>query len=91
MRSGLAKIIEKVRNLKYLDDNNDKISKVLKNVQLASGDNGISISQHVHYTEDESCWERLHVEQNSHHPAIYNNWVLCCIFGSRDELQCTIT
>jgi hypothetical protein len=89
MRSGLAKIITKVSNLKYLDDNNGKISKVLNNVLLASCENRISISQLVHYTQDECCWERLQVERDSHHPAIYNNWVLCCVFGSKDELKCT--
>jgi hypothetical protein len=59
MRSGLANIIGKVCNLKYLNDNNDKISKVLNNVPLASCENGISISQLVHYTQDECCWESM--------------------------------
>jgi len=71
------------------EDDNDKKWEVLRDIQFASCQNGISSSQVVRYTQDESCCVWLQVSGIFRHPTIYNNSIWCCLFVSRDKLRCT--
>jgi len=69
------------------DDNREKW-EVLRTIQLASRQNGISSNQHVPYAQDESCWVWMQVAWVSHHLAICNKSVRCCLLVYRDKLWC---
>ena len=70
------------------EDDNETKWEVLRTILLASCQNGIFSSQHVRYTQDESCWVWLPVAGVSHHPAMCNEWVRCGLFTIRDTMRC---
>jgi len=71
------------------EDDNEKKWEVLRIIHLASGENGRSSRQHVHYTQDESCCIKLQVVEVSHSPEMCNKLVRCCWFIHKDTFRCT--
>jgi len=67
------------------EDDNEKKWEALRTIYSASCQNRIRSSQHDCYTQDESRWEWLQVAGVSHHPAICNMSVRCCLFVNRDQ------
>ena len=71
------------------EDDHEKKWEVLGTELLASCQNGISSSQHVLYTQDESCCAWLQVARVCNCPVICNKLVWCCLFVYRDKLWST--
>jgi len=70
------------------DADNEKKWEVLGIIKLASRQNGVCSSQHIHYTKHESCWVWLQVAGHSHYPAICNKLVRCCFNVARENFGC---
>jgi len=71
-----------------VEDDNERKWEALRTIESASCQNGISSSQHDRYAQDESYWVWLQVTGVSHRPAICKESVWCCLFVTRDKLQC---
>jgi len=71
------------------EDDNEKKWEVLRTTQFALCQNGISTSQDVPYTQDESCWLSLQVPGVCHRPTRCNQYLGCYLFANWDKLQRT--
>jgi len=70
-------------------DDNEKKWEVLRTIWSASCQKWICSSEHVRYTQHESCWVWLQVAGVSHRPTMCNESVRCFWFVDRVNMLCT--
>jgi len=72
-----------------VEDDKEMKWEVLRNIDLASSQNGMRNSQLAHVTQDESWCVSLQFAWVSNRPAICTKSVRCCVFVYRDQSRCT--